>query len=243
MTDLSNKIALVTGASRGIGRAIALALSRKGVKVAVNFHSSEEEANYLCKEIEKEGGIAFPFRADVSEPSEVENLIANVEDKLGRIDILVNNAGIAKKQPIEDVSVKDFDSTIKTNLRSGFLVSQAVLPSMRKQKWGRLVFISSVAAQTGGVVAVDYAASKAGQLGIMRHYAKNLAAEGITSNAISPALIETDMVKSLEGVNPEIIPVKRFGKVEEVASLALEIVSNAYINGQTFNIDGGMYPT
>ncbi len=243
MSELKNKIALVTGASRGIGRAIALSLSRKGAKVAVNFHSSEKEAKALCSQIEEEGGIAIAVKADVSESTEVNTMLKEIKNRFGNVEILVNNAGIAKKQLIENVSAEDFDTTLKVNLRSGFLVTQAVLPAMRKQKWGRIIFISSVAAQTGGVVAVDYAASKAGQLGMMRHYAKNLAAEGITSNAISPALIETDMVKDLEGVNPEVIPVKRFGKVEEVASMALEIINNGYITGQTFNVDGGMYPT
>ncbi|WP_373056218.1 SDR family NAD(P)-dependent oxidoreductase [Zunongwangia sp. H14] len=243
MENLNNKVALVTGGSRGIGKGIVLALAAEGVHVAVNYQHSSDEAEEICKKIKDNGGKALAVQADVSEEAEVRKMIEKVKNELGGIDILVNNAGIAKKQNVEEVSLEDFDKTIKVNLRSGFLVTQEVLPYMRGKNWGRILMISSVAAQTGGVVGVDYATSKAGQLGMMRYYAKNLAEEGITANAIAPALIDTDMVAGLGGVKPEIIPVKRFGKSEEVANLALSILKNGYITGQTFNINGGMQPS
>ncbi|MDT0676978.1 SDR family NAD(P)-dependent oxidoreductase [Autumnicola musiva] len=243
MENLKNKIALITGGSRGIGRSIALALGKEGSHVAVNYQHSEDKAEEVCEMIKENGGKAIAVQADVSEEREVKKMINRVRNELGEIEILINNAGIAKKQKVEDVSLQDFDKAIKVNLRSGFLVTQEVLPAMRRKKWGRILMISSVAAQTGGVVGVDYATSKAGQLGMMRYYAKNLAEENITANAIAPALIDTDMVEGLGGVKPEIIPVKRFGKPEEVASLSISILKNGYITGQTFNINGGMQPS
>ena len=241
MEAFKNKIALVTGGSRGIGKSIALYLAKAGAKVVINYHKSGKEAENLVSEIHKNNGNAFAIQADVSEPEEVNALIKKIEDKWGAVEILVNNAGIAKPQKIEEATLEDFDNTIKTNLRSSFLVTQAVLPSMRKHKWGRILMISSVAAQTGGKVGIHYAASKAGQLGLMHHYATNLAAEGITVNAIAPALIKTDMLDQFNP-SPDIMPVKRFGTVDEVADMALSILRNGYITNQTFNVDGGMYP-
>ncbi len=243
MKTFQNKTALVTGASRGIGRAIALALGIEGANVAVNYYKSEKEAEEVCKIIIENGGKAIPIKADVSEENDVAELNHKVEKEFGAIDILVNNAGIAKLQAIEDVTVEDFDKIIKTNLRSSFLVTQTLLPAMRSNKWGRILMISSVAAQTGGKVGLHYAASKAGQLGLMHYYAGMLAAEGITVNAIAPAIIKTDMASQLKHVKPEMIPVKRFGTSEEVADLAVTILKNGYITNQTFNIDGGMYPS
>ena len=241
MEAFKNKIALVTGGSRGIGKSIALYLAKAGAKVVINYHKSGKEAENLVGEIRKNDGNAIAIQADVSEPEEVNALIKKIEDKWGAVEILVNNAGIAKPQKIEEATLEDFDHTIKTNLRSTFLVTQAVLPAMRKNKWGRILMISSVAAQTGGKVGIHYAASKAGQLGLMHHYATNLAAEGITVNAIAPALIKTDMLDQFNP-SPEIMPVKRFGTVDEVADMALSILRNGYITNQTFNVDGGMYP-
>ena len=243
MKSFENKNALITGASRGIGRAIAISLAKEGANVAVNYNKSEKEADEVCNIIIKNGGKAIPIKADVSKEKDVNKLISQIENKFGGIDILVNNAGIAKIQAIEDIKVEDFDQVIKTNLRSSFLVTQAVLPYMRRNSWGRVLMISSVAAQTGGKVGLHYAASKAGQLGLMHHYAGMLASEGITVNAIAPAIIKTDMASQLKNVKPEMIPVQRFGTSEEVADLALTILKNGYITNQTFNIDGGLYPS
>ena len=192
-------------------------------------------------EINDDDGNAIAVQANVSEPDEVDKMLSQIQNKWGNVDILVNNAGIAIPQKIEEATLEDFDHTIKTNLRSTFLVTQAVLPAMRKNKGGRILMISSVAAQTGGKVGIHYAASKAGQLGLMHHYATNLAAEGITVNAIAPALIKTDMLDQFNP-SPDIMPVKRFGTIDEVADMALSILRNGYITNQTFNVDGGMYP-
>jgi 3-oxoacyl-[acyl-carrier protein] reductase len=168
-------------------------------------------------------------------------MINRVENELGNISILVNNAGIARQQRIEDITENDWNEIIDTNLKSTFLVTQAVLPHMRQQHWGRIINISSVAAQTGGVVGPHYAASKAGMIGLTHSLANLLAKEGITVNAIAPALIETEMVTSNAKATPAHIPVGRFGTVDEVASIAVLLATNAYITGQTINVNGGWY--
>jgi 3-oxoacyl-[acyl-carrier protein] reductase len=164
-----------------------------------------------------------------------------VERELGRIDILVNNAGIARVQTIEEVTERDWDELLTVNLKSCFLVTQAVLPGMRARGWGRIVNLSSVAAHVGGVVGAHYAASKAGMLGLTHFYASRLAKEGITVNAISPALVATEMVAANPKATPERIPVGRFGAVEEVAGMAVLLASNGYITGQTLHVNGGWF--
>ena len=243
MEELKNKIALVTGASRGIGKAIALVLADEGIHVAVNYHNKKEEADDVCKLIKAKGVKALAIQADVSEADQVSAMIDKVEKELGEINILVNNAGISIRRKIEETTEDDFDEMIKTNLKSTFLVTQAVLPNMRKNKWGRIIILSSVAAQTGGAVGLHYAASKAGQLGLMHFYARNLAGEGITVNAIAPAIIETDMMSQLGGVTPSNIPVGRFGKPDEIAEAAILLVKNGYITNQTINVNGGWHPS
>jgi len=160
---------------------------------------------------------------------------------LGPIDIAVNNAGISRVRPIEEVSLEDWEETIAVNLTSCFLVTQAVLAGMRERRWGRIINVSSVAAQAGTVVGPHYAASKAGMLGLTRAYARALAKEGITCNAIAPALVETEMVTSNPNARPELIPIGRFGRVEEVADVAVMLAGNGYITGQTINVNGGWY--
>lgn len=241
MDNLTNKIALVTGASRGIGAAIAIALAKAGCDVAVNYRNRGAEADAVCAEIRNLGRRALSVQADVSRADDVGRMLEQVQRELGSIDILVNNAGIARQQKIEDITEADWDELIDVNLKSAFLVSQAVLPSMRRQKWGRILNISSVAAQIGGVVGPHYAASKAGMLGLTRSWANLLVKEGITSNAIAPALIETEMVTSNLRAKRDLIPVGRFGNVEETASLAVTLIGNGYITGQTVNINGGWY--
>ena len=235
------RIALVTGGSRGIGRASVLVLAAAGCDVAVNYVHASDEAESLVREIVSRGQRALAIRGDVSREADVEQLVRTVQQALGRIDILVNNAGINPSKPLAELSLADWNETITTNLTSCFLVSQAVLPGMRQRQWGRLIFLSSIAAQTGGVIGPHYAASKAGMLGLMHSYASLLSKEGITANAIAPALIETDMIRNYGRIQPTLVPVGRFGTAEEVADAVLLLATNSYINGQTINVNGGWY--
>lgn len=238
---LTGKIALVTGASRGIGRAAALALARVGAEVAIGFHRRVDEAEGVVREIEALGRRAIAIAADVSNREEIERLVSRVERELGSIDILVNNAGVTRPQAIEAISDADWDDLIAVNLSSVFRVTQRVLPGMRSRRWGRIINLSSVAAQLGGVIGPHYAASKAGILGLTHSYAALLAKEGITANAIAPALIETEMIMGNPRVTPELIPLRRFGNVDEVSDVVVLLATNGYITGQTFNVNGGWY--
>ncbi len=239
--QLNGKVALVTGASRGIGRAAALALARAGADVAVNYRGREAEAHKVRSEVEALGRRVIAVQADVSKGAEVSKLVETVESQLGDIGILVNNAGISRPQPLEEITEGDWDEILTTNLKSMFLVTQAVLPGMRRRRWGRIINLSSVAAQTGGVIGPHYAASKAGAIGLTHSYAALLAKEGITANAIAPALIETEMITSNPRARPELIPVGRFGSVEEAADIIVLLATNGYITGQTINVNGGWY--
>jgi len=241
MQALHDKVALVTGGSRGIGAAAALALAQAGANVAVNYRRHNEEAEKVCSAIRASGRRAVSLQAEVSSSAAVAAMITRVQTELGPVGILVNNAGIARPQPIDQISEQDWDELIDVNLKSAFLVTQAVLPEMRRSRWGRIINLSSVAAQVGGVVGPHYAASKAGIIGLTHSYANLLAQEGITVNAIAPALIETDMVTSNLRAKPELIPVGRFGEVREVGAVVVMLATNAYITGQTINVNGGWY--
>ncbi len=241
MDASGNRIALVTGASRGIGRAAARALAQAGFPVGVNYRSHQYGAEQLRREIEESGGRACVVQADVSIREDVERLVETVRGELGEVDILVNNAGMTRPQPLEEITEQDWDEVLDVNLKSVFLVTRAVLPAMRRAGWGRIINLSSVAAQTGGVVGPHYAASKAGILGLTRAYAHLLAGEGITVNAIAPALVETDMVRNNPRARAELIPVGRFGRVEEVSDVILMLAANGYVTGQTINVNGGWY--
>lgn len=243
MDDLKGRIALVTGGSRGIGAGAATALAAVGCDVAVNYRTRSEEAERICAEIHRLGRRAIAVRADVSQSSAIRQMAQQVERELGTVSILVNNAGIARQQKIEDITEADWDELISVNLKSAFLATQTFLPAMRQQRWGRIIYMSSVAAQTGGVVGPHYAASKAGMLGLTHSLANLLAKEGITVNAIAPALIATDMVISNLQANPGKIPVGYFGAVEDVSSVVVMLASNGYITGQTINVNGGWYPS
>ena len=243
MADLSGKIALVTGGSRGIGAASAVALARAGCDVAVNFLRAAEDAAAVVRDIGALGRRAVAVQADVSREEDVARLVRECERRLGPVDVLVNNAGINPAKPLADVTLADWRATVDANLTSAFLVSRAVLPGMRERRFGRLIFLSSVAAQTGGVIGPQYAASKAGMLGLMHSYANLLAKEGITSNAIAPALIETDMIRNNPRVKPDLIPIGRFGTVEEVAEIVVMLAGNGYVTGQTISPNGGWYMT
>ncbi|MGO9612043.1 MAG: SDR family NAD(P)-dependent oxidoreductase [Dissulfurispiraceae bacterium] len=241
MDDLTGKVALVTGASRGIGRAIALALANAGANIAINYRNRDEEAKEVFLQIRKFGRLAIAVKADVSMAADVDRMIGIVERELGSPSILVNNAGIGIMRSIEDITEKDWNETIAVNLTSVFLTIQAVLPGMRTLKWGRIISLSSVAAQIGGVVGPHYAASKAGILGLTHYYSAHLAKEGITVNAIAPGPVGTEMADGLPQLKPDLVPVGRFGTVGEIADVALMLIRNGYITGQTININGGRY--
>jgi 3-oxoacyl-[acyl-carrier protein] reductase len=241
MAALSGRVALITGASRGLGRAIALALAEAGADIALNYREAAEKAEEVRRAVEAVGGKAITVQADVSFADEVAHLVESTERELGAPAILVNNAGIARPQAIADIREQDWDDILAANLKSVFLVTQRVLPAMRTAHFGRIINISSVAAQLGGVIGPHYAASKAGMIGITHSYASLLAKEGITANAIAPALIRTDMVTNNPKARPDIIPMGRFGEPDEVASIALMLALNGYITGQTINVNGGWY--
>ena len=243
LDDLTGKVALVTGGNRGIGRAIAMALGEAGANVAVNYRTHRDEADEVCAEIERRwpGRRSVAVQADVARAGDVTRLVAGVEAMLGLVAILVNNAGISKPAPLDRLDEQLWDDAIATNLTSAFLVTQAVLPRMREGRWGRIINVSSVAAQLGGVVGPHYAASKAGMHGMTHAYAAILAKEGITANAIAPALIETAMIVDNPKATPALIPVGRFGAADEVAAVAVMLARNGYITGQTINVNGGWY--
>jgi 3-oxoacyl-[acyl-carrier protein] reductase len=241
--SIEGRVALVTGASRGIGRAIALGLARAGARVAVNHRVGETEADEVVAEIEASGAHALRTPGDVADPEAVESMVETVQRELGPIDILINNAGIAKPVPLEALRLATWDQTLAVNLRAPFIVTSAVLPGMRARRYGRLVFISSTAARVGGIVGPHYAASKAGVEGLARSYAAALAKEGITSNAIAPALIETEMLANNPMAGPDRVPVGRLGTVDEVADLVLAVVRNPFVTGQTLQVNGGVYMT
>ena len=251
MSLLTGRTALVTGASRGIGKAIAVALAAEGADVAVNYRASADKAAEVVALVRETGRRSVAIQADVADASQVTALLQRTRDELADVDVLVNNAGIirplhsapGKPQPFEDITEGDWDDLMAANLKSCFLVTQAALPAMRARKWGRIINLSSVAAQVGGVVGPHYAASKAGILGLTHFYASRLAREGITVNTIAPALIETEMVSSNPNAKPDLIPVGRFGTVDEVARVAVMLACDGYITGQTINVNGGWYPS
>lgn len=238
---LVSRTALVTGASRGIGKAIALALAEAGANVAVNYRDRKAEAEGTVKAIQGLGRKAAAFQADVSSAKAVADLIRRTVAELGPIDILVNNAGIAVRRGLEDLSEEDFDRTIAVNLKSAFLCTQAVFTGMRQRGWGRIINISSGAARGAGLVGAHYNASKAGMEGLTRGYAARLAKDGVTVNTVSPSLIETEMIADHRKESAARIPVGRLGTGEEVAAVVVMVAQNAYMTGQTVQVNGGLH--
>lgn len=241
MDELSGRVALVTGASRGIGKATALALGEAGAAVAVNYRERSDDAEAVAEAIRGGGGRAAAFGADVSRRAAVQAMVDAINEQLGPVDILVNNAGMSAPRSLDEITEEDFDRTIASNLKSAFLCTQTVLPHMRTQRWGRIVNISSIGARIGaGSVSVAYGASKAGLEGLTRAYALRLAAEGVTVNAVAPGLVDTDMGQPLiEAGVPGRIPVGRAGTGDEIAQAVLLLVRDAYITGQTIAVNGG----
>ncbi len=244
MTALSEQVAIVTGASRGIGRATAIALAATGVKVVVNYAQSSGAAEEVVQEIEKSGGNAIALKADVSKTEEVDSLIEQTLKTFGRIDILVNNAGITRDTLLLRMKLEDWQAVIDLNLTGVFLCTKAASKVMLKQKSGRVINITSVAGLMGNPGQANYSAAKAGVIGFSKTVAKELAVRGITVNAVAPGFIATDMTNDLKADEIlKYIPLARYGQPEEVAGMIRFLATDpaaAYITGQVFNVDGGM---
>lgn len=243
---LEGKVAVVTGASRGIGRAIALKLASSGAAVVVNYNGSKEKAEKVRQEIEANGGKASIYQCNVSDYEACQNMIQNIIEEYGRIDILVNNAGITRDGLLMKMSEADFDQVIDTNLKGAFNTTRFVTRQMLRQKSGRIINMASVVGVTGNAGQVNYAASKAGVIGLTKATAREVASRGITVNAIAPGFIETDMTDVLPDKVKEAsvsqIPLGKFGKPEQVAAAVAFLASDdaGYITGQVLNVDGGM---
>jgi 3-oxoacyl-[acyl-carrier protein] reductase len=240
LKTLAGRTALVTGASRGIGRAVALSLAEAGAAVAVNYRERATDARDVVAAIRRDGGKAMDVAADVSDGRAVAEMVAAVERELGPVDVLINNAGLAIIRSIDDLTEEEFDRTISVNLKSAFLCTKAVLPGMRARKWGRIVNISSGAARGAGGIGPHYNASKAGMEGLTRGYAARVVKDGVTVNAVAPSLIETDMVRAGLASSPDRIPLGRFGTAEECAQAVMMVIGNAYMTGQTVALSGGL---
>jgi len=239
--DLTDRVALVTGGSRGIGRAVALALAAAGADVAVNYREQAQAAGEVAAAVRAAGRHAIAVGADVSDGRAVAAMLGTIERELGGVDILVNNAGIALIRGVDELTEADFDRTLAVNLKSVFLCTQAVLPRMRAQRWGRIVNISSGAARGAGGIGVHYNASKAGMEGLTRGYAARLVKQGITVNAVAPSLIDTDMMHARREEYVARIPLGRMGTAEEVAHAVLMVLGNEYMTGQTVQLNGGTH--
>jgi 3-oxoacyl-[acyl-carrier protein] reductase len=249
--ELEGKVSLVTGASRGIGKAIALKLSGLGSKVAVNYVAIEADnkadADNVVKTIMECGGEAMPVEADVRNAEAVKAMIQQVTDKWGKIDILVNNAGINRDTLLLRMPDKDWDDVINTNLRGAYLCTKFALRSMMRQHWGRIINIASVAGVVGNVGQSNYAASKGGLIAFTKSVAREMGSRNITANAVAPGFVATGMTDRLPPERKEsilaMIPLQRFGKPEDVAELVAFLASNkaGYITGQVINLDGGAF--
>lgn len=241
-----NKVALVTGATRGIGKEIALELAENGFDIAVNYRSMQDGMEELKKEIESNGVRCEFVSADVANYEQCEAMVKEIATKLGRIDVLVNNAGITKDGLLMRMKKEDFEAVIDINLTGTFNVTRNVIPYMIKQKSGRIINLSSVVGVAGNAGQTNYSASKAGIIGFTKSLAKEVASRNILVNAIAPGFIDTDMTKVLsdvvkEGINAQ-IPLRRMGKPREVAKVVkfLSSEDSTYITGQVINVDGGM---
>jgi 3-oxoacyl-[acyl-carrier protein] reductase len=242
---LQDQVAVVTGASRGIGRSVALALAAEGAKVVVNYASSSGAAEAVAAEIAQMGGEAIVLQANVADAAQVDGLFNAVMDKWGRIDVLVNNAGIARDTLLLRMKLDDWQAVIDLNLTGVFLCTKAASKIMLKQRSGRIINLTSVVGEMGNPGQANYSASKAGVMGFTKTIAKEVASRGITVNAVAPGFIQTDMTADLKAGEEilKVIPLNRYGQPEEVAGLVRFLAADpaaAYITGQVINIDGGM---
>ena len=241
---LQGQTAIVTGASRGIGKAIAIFLAKEGAEVIINYSSSFENANKVVSEINSFGGKAYPLQADISDENSVNELIKTVLDKNNQIDVLVNNAGITKDGLLMRMKTNDWQKVLDLNLSGVFYCTRAVSRQMLKQKKGRIINITSVVGLMGNPGQANYSAAKAGVVGLTQSAAKEFASRGITVNAVAPGFISTDMTKDLNGESIlSAIPLRRFGTPEDVAGAVRFLAADpsaAYITGQTIQVDGGM---
>ena len=244
--DLQGRVALITGASSGIGYATALRLAEVGADIAIGYSRKEQAAHALAEHIRKMGRRALTVQADLGESAQVHALVDATETGLGPIDILISNAGMGNRKRLEELTLEEWDQTMRVNLRAAFVLAQRITPGMRQRGWGRVIFISSVAAFTGGIVGPHYAASKAGLLGLTHSLSASLASHGVTVNAVAPALIaDTGMLPGGPEAAGELvarIPVGRLGKPEDVVEAIMMLVVNSYMTNQTLLVDGGMYP-
>jgi 3-oxoacyl-[acyl-carrier protein] reductase len=242
-STLAGRVALVTGASGGIGQAVARRLAAEGAVLALGYGAHAEPAEAVAAEITAAGGTAIALSADLGERQAPAELVRAAEERLGPVDVLVNNAGLGRRQALEEITIGDFDEMLAVNLRAPFLLTQAVVPGMRERGFGRILFVSSVAAFTGGIIGPHYAASKSGLHGLTHFLAARLARSGITVNALAPALITgTDMLPGNPAELSERVPVGRLGQPDEVADLAVGILRNSYLTSQVISLDGGMHP-
>lgn len=246
MKTLDNKVAIVTGGSRGIGKSIALELARNGAKVVINYNSNADAANQVVDEIMALGGAAFASQADVSDHAQAKVLVEETISRFGKIDILVNNAGITRDRSFLKLTEENWRKVIDVNLNSAFNTISAALPKMVEQKFGRIINISSVIGQSGNIGQTNYAASKAGLIGFTKSLALETANKGITVNAICPGFIETEMVSEIPGEILEKIiskiPQRRLGQSHEIARAVLYLATDGdYITGQQLNVNGGLY--
>lgn len=243
---MGNKVALITGGTRGIGRAIALKLSEEGYNIAISYINNNKKAQEVVDEIEKNNVKALAIKADVSKEEEVNNMMKVINKELGNIDVLVNNAGITRDNLLIRMKTEDWDQVIDTNLRGVFLCTKAVARGMMKKRYGKIVNIASIVGISGNTGQGNYSASKAGVIGFTRSIAKELGSRGINVNAVAPGFIETDMTQVLEdNIKDEMlksIPLNRAGKPEDVANLVVFLCSEKadYITGQVIHVDGGM---
>ncbi len=246
MGTLKEAVVVVTGASRGLGRAIAEEMARGGAKVVVNYSRSKEPAEEVVKEISESGGEAIAVQADVSDAEQAQSLIDQAMEKFNRVDVLVNNAGINIDSTLKKLSVEDWDKVIQVDLNSAFYTVHAVLPHMTEQGGGKIINMSSFVGEAGNIGQANYSAAKGGLLGFTKTAALELARYGITVNAICPGFIETDMVANIpEDAQQKLlksVPLGRFGKPEEIARAARYLVEDGdYITGQSIDINGGVY--
>ena len=243
---LQGKVALVTGASGGIGRSIALKLASQGARLGVHYNSDKARAEEVAEEIRNAGSEAMPLAADVTDSKQVQDMFSKLEDDWGGVDILVNNAGITKDSLLIRMSESDWDDVVEVNLKGAFLCCRAAAKTMLRKRWGRIIIISSIVGMVGNVGQANYAASKAGLVGLTKSLAREIASRNITVNSLTPGFIETEMTRTMTDEMMELVTSRiamgHFGSPQDVASLVAYLAGEeaSYITGQAFSVDGGL---